>query len=113
MLQFDTILRMPGNLPDVDFSSWPTPNYVDPVERTWMPAYSITLTVASSIPILIRLFLRFRNEGGGLGLDDVGEIILIRLLRMLTSSSSFSSCLDGFSISGSPQWLRMPPITLL
>ncbi|KAI7163172.1 hypothetical protein KC349_g1464 [Hortaea werneckii] len=62
---------MPGNLPDVDFSSWPTPNYVDPVERTWMPAYSITLTVASSIPILIRLFLRFRNEGGGLGLDDL------------------------------------------
>lgn len=113
MLQFDTVLKMPGNLPDVDFSSWPTPNYVDPEERTWLPVYSITLTVASSIPILIRLFLRFRNEGGGLGLDDVGEMILKRLLRVLTSSSSFSSYPDGFSMLGSPQWLRTPPITLL
>ncbi|KAI7281445.1 hypothetical protein KC345_g4153 [Hortaea werneckii] len=62
---------MPGNLPDVDFSSLPTPNYDDPEESTWLPAYSITLTVASSIPILIRLFLRSRNEGGGFGLDDL------------------------------------------
>lgn len=49
-----------------------------------MPAYSITLTVVSSIPVFIRLYLRSRNEGGGLGLDDVREKFPIISLRMST-----------------------------
>ena len=65
---------MPGNLPSIDSSdaaSWPTPNYVDPEERTWLLPYSITITGASSILVLVRICLRLRHEGGGMGLDDV------------------------------------------
>ena len=46
-------------------------NYVDPVERTWLPAYSATLLGASTLLLFLRLWLRVARQAGMLGLDDV------------------------------------------
>jgi hypothetical protein len=64
---------MPGNIANITpetIASWPEPNYVDPVERTWMPAYAGVLYAVSSIMIGMRLWLRVLKQAGGLGLDD-------------------------------------------
>jgi hypothetical protein len=68
---------MSGNLhrPDPSvYLSWPTPNYIDPVRRSWMPAYAITLQAASTLVVVLRLWLRGRKQAGPLGLDDVCSI---------------------------------------
>lgn len=52
-------------------ASWPQPNYVNPVERTWMPAYAGVLQAVTTILVSLRLGLRLRNKAGSLGLDDV------------------------------------------
>lgn len=62
---------MPGNFPNVDPTTWPTPNYVDPVERTWLLPYAVVLAGVSTVLVFIRWGLRLRKQGGGLGLDDV------------------------------------------
>lgn len=51
-------------------SSWPAPNYVDPVRRPWMPAYAITWQVASTLLVVARYWLRITKRAGPLGLDD-------------------------------------------
>jgi len=64
---------MPGNFPDPPGSvvaSWPTPNYVDPPTLSWMTAYSVPVTAFASVLVSIRFYLRTRDQGGGLGLDD-------------------------------------------
>ena len=65
---------MPGNIvnltPEV-IATWPTPNYQDPPERTWMPIYAGTLFGVSTALIALRLWLRAVKQAGGLGLDDV------------------------------------------
>ncbi|RMY44187.1 hypothetical protein D0865_10723 [Hortaea werneckii] len=62
---------MPGNFPNVDPTTWPTPNYDDPVERTWLLPYAVVLAAVSTVLVFIRWGLRLRKQGGGLGLDDV------------------------------------------
>ena len=65
---------MPGNLQDIPpavILSWPPPNYVDPVQRTWLPAYSGLLQGIATLMVVLRLWLRWRNRAGALGLDDV------------------------------------------
>ena len=62
---------MPGNFPNVDPTTWPTPNYDDPVERTWLLPYAVVLSGVSTVLVFIRWGLRLRKRGGGLGLDDV------------------------------------------
>lgn len=67
---------MPGNIINItpaDVANWPTPNYVDPVERRWMPAYAGILYGAATVMVAARLWIRHaRKVSGGLGLDDVG-----------------------------------------
>lgn len=65
---------MPGNLQTIPlevFASWPKPNYVDPVRRAWMPIYAGILQGVMTLMLVLRLWLRFRNRAGALGLDDV------------------------------------------
>jgi hypothetical protein len=64
---------MPGNIVNLTpetIAQWPTPNYVNPPERTWMPIYAGILYGVSSIMIGLRLWLRVLKQAGGLGLDD-------------------------------------------
>jgi hypothetical protein len=67
---------MSGNLHRLDpsvYLSWPTPNYVNPERRAWMPAYAGTLTAVASLAVVTRFWLRVRKQAGPLGLDDVCE----------------------------------------
>jgi hypothetical protein len=76
---------MSGNLHRLDpsvYLSWPTPNYVNPERRSWMPAYAGTLTAVASVAVILRLWLRARKQAGPLGLDDVcsSSTIAVQLL---------------------------------
>lgn len=65
---------MPGNIatpPASITSSWPAPNYVDPLTRGWLVPVASTLHTVSTLFVFIRLWLRSRKTVGGLGLDDV------------------------------------------
>ncbi|KAK6441144.1 hypothetical protein LTR95_002641 [Oleoguttula sp. CCFEE 5521] len=85
---------MPGNLPPLTpsiIASFPTPNYVDPVRRRWMPALAGTLQAFSTLFVLTRLWLRARKQAGSLGLDDaligfawLGSIALTTLTLLET-----------------------------
>ncbi len=58
---------MPGNImtiPLEQFSKWPVPNYIDPVQRTWMPIYVGILQGFMTIMLSLRLWLRFQNRAG-------------------------------------------------
>lgn len=64
---------MPGNIHTVPASvieSWPKPNYVDPIRRTWLPAFSLTFMTFTTILIAGRFWLRLRKQAGSFGLDD-------------------------------------------
>ena len=64
---------MPGNFHEVPASiiaTWPKPNYVDPVRRTWLPALACTLLAVSTVLISGRFFLRIRKQAGAFGYDD-------------------------------------------
>lgn len=72
---------MPGNIISItpaDMATWPTPNYVDPVERTWMPAFASTLYTISTVMVVTRLWLRANRKAGGLGLDDVCFVYILQ-----------------------------------
>ena len=43
----------------------------NPVRRTWMPPYAITIEVITTSLLAIRLASRFKHLGGRPGLDDV------------------------------------------
>ncbi|KAM0713205.1 hypothetical protein Q7P35_000657 [Cladosporium inversicolor] len=82
---------MSGNLhrPDPSvYLSWPTPNYIDPVRRSWMPAYAGTLQAASSLAVILRLYLRARKQAGPLGLDDVCTFYVTTNPTQLTSTKA-------------------------
>ncbi|KAK4889736.1 hypothetical protein LTR27_011537 [Elasticomyces elasticus] len=49
----------------------PTPNYIDPPERTWLPAFTSTLFALATILLALRIWLRFTRKAGGFGLDDI------------------------------------------
>ncbi|KAM0717484.1 hypothetical protein Q7P37_007336 [Cladosporium fusiforme] len=61
---------MAGNLAPSDFEAWPEPNYIDPERREWMPAYALSLQAASSVAVILRLWLRARKQAGPFGVDD-------------------------------------------
>jgi hypothetical protein len=72
---------MPGNFANVPPSvvaTWPAPNYIDPVERTWMPALAGTLVGVSTVLISGRFYLRARSLAGSFGYDDL--FIFVSLL---------------------------------
>jgi len=94
---------MSGNLNRLDpavFAAWPTPNYVDPVRKSYMPVYAGVLQGASSLIVLTRLYLRARNQAGPFGLDDVCVCILDPLIlppsKALTYTHRPYSFLDGW-----------------
>ena len=65
---------MPGNfhaIPESVAKTWPTPNYVDPVRRSYLPALSCTLLGVSTVLITGRFYLRARKQAGEFGLDDL------------------------------------------
>ena len=67
-----------GNIQEIPPSvlrSWPTPNYVDPIQRTWMPAFALSWQVASTILVWGRFYLRIRHLAGPFGYDDAFMLI--------------------------------------
>ncbi|CAK1367208.1 hypothetical protein CB0940_10519 [Cercospora beticola] len=63
-----------GGFKDIDLeeiSKWPTPNYINPVRRTWMPAFLLVWQIAVTIMLSGRFYLRARKLAGTFGLDDV------------------------------------------
>jgi hypothetical protein len=85
---------MSGNIQNIPLSvllTWPTPNYDDPVRRSWMPLYAGILQAASTLTVLTRLWLRARGQAGPLGLDDVRTSKPLPQARtaILTSSQAF------------------------
>jgi hypothetical protein len=49
---------MSGNLHRLDpsvYATWPAPNYIDTVRRSWMPIYAGVLQGASSLAVITRL----------------------------------------------------------
>ena len=53
----------------VEYLKWPTANYVNPVERTWLPAYAIAWQILATFFVFGRLYLRVRKRS--FGLDDI------------------------------------------
>ncbi|KAI6816855.1 hypothetical protein KC332_g10210 [Hortaea werneckii] len=82
---------MPGNFPNVDPTTWPTPNYDDPVERTWLLPYAVVLSGVSTVLVFIRWGLRLRKQGGGLGLDDAMLLPSWILLVCFTFLASYAA----------------------
>ena len=71
---------MPGNILNLDpavIASWPEPNYVGPLERTWLPLACGIMYGFSTLTVILRLWLRLRGQAGGLGLDDVSSLDLL------------------------------------
>ena len=67
-----------GNIQEIPPSvlkSWPTPNYVDPVRRSWMPAFALSWQVASTLLVWGRFYLRIRHLAGPFGYDDAFMLI--------------------------------------
>lgn len=52
-------------------AEWPTPNYVDPVRRTWLPAFMLVWLLAATMLLGGRFYLRARKLAGGFGFDDL------------------------------------------
>ena len=59
------------DIPGTDYSQWPTPNYVDPERRKWMPGFILAWQIVSTILISGRFYLRGRKQAGSFGFDDV------------------------------------------
>jgi hypothetical protein len=90
---------MSGNIQNIPLSvllSWPTPNYDDPVRRTWMPLYAGILQAASTLTVLTRLWLRARGQAGPLGLDDVRTSKPLPQVRITILTSSQALLLPGW-----------------
>lgn len=64
---------MGGNLNELSpsvIASWPKPNYVDPVRRSWLPAFAIVWQSVSTVLVFVRFYLRARRRAGPFGWDD-------------------------------------------
>lgn len=53
------------------FLSWPPANYINPVRRTWLPAFAIAWQALSTLLLAGRFYLRARKQAGSFGLDDL------------------------------------------
>ncbi|OCL10226.1 hypothetical protein AOQ84DRAFT_3271 [Glonium stellatum] len=77
-----------GGDPHIPISAtlkWPTPNYTDPVRRTWFPAYGITLELFTTTVLGARIWSRFRRAAGPPGVDDALIIISWIFATLFTS----------------------------
>lgn len=85
---------MPGNfhaVPESVIESWPTPNYVDPVRRSWLPAFACVFLGVSTILVTGRFYLRANNKAGAFGLDD----LLIAVAWLFSVGLSTVACIDS------------------
>lgn len=69
---------MPANLKTItaqDIALWPTPDYANAhgERRPWLSAFSLAWLGASTLLVFMRIALRVRKQGGGLGWDDVSN----------------------------------------
>lgn len=53
------------------FATWPAPNYINPVTRTWMPGFLLVWQIAATIMVAGRFYLRARKLAGTFGYDDL------------------------------------------
>lgn len=94
---------MPGNfwLPDVSIVyTWPTPNYVDPIERKWLGGYSIAWLVVSSLMVFGRFYLRLRKQAGTFGFDDT----LIAIAWVFATFMSVVAVIGSNNYLGRHMW---------
>lgn len=52
------------------YLSWPPANYINPVRRTWLPAFAVAWQALSTLLLAGRFYLRARRQAGSFGLDD-------------------------------------------
>ena len=79
-------------------ASWPKPNYVDPERRTWMPAFSLTWQIVSTLLVFGRFYLRLRRLAGPFGYDDA--FMLLAWVRSIeTAHESCISLTKALSVS--------------
>jgi hypothetical protein len=62
-------------IPPSVLKSWPTPNYDDPIRRTWMPIFVMVWQVASTMLVWLRFYLRVRHLAGPFGYDDAFMLV--------------------------------------
>jgi hypothetical protein len=62
-------------IPPSVLKSWPTPNYDDPVRRTWLPIFAMFWQVASTMLVWLRFYLRIRHLAGPFGYDDAFMLV--------------------------------------
>ncbi|CAK3965534.1 Hypothetical predicted protein [Lecanosticta acicola] len=97
-----------ASIPPEVVASWPTPNYTDPVRRTWMPAFILVWQITSTVLVGGRFYLRGRRKAGSFGWDD----LLIAIAWALSVAESVCIWIDtekygldrhGWDIQ--PKWL--------
>jgi hypothetical protein len=79
---------MPGGiLPPISVEgSWPTPNYVNPIQRNWaLVIVTVLLTVISFLVVCARLWARLKL--GSVGIDDV--IIIVTMVSTICPITPF------------------------
>ena len=101
LCDYITYYTMPGNfnsIPPSVIASWPKPNYIDPVRRSWLPAFSCTLLGVSTILITGRFYLRARREAGDFGLDDLFIAIGYVVSIGFTAEAVINSMHNGLDV---------------
>jgi hypothetical protein len=76
-LRLDCVDNMSNiqTIPPSVLKSWPTPNYDDPVRRTWLPIFAMFWQVASTMLVWLRFYLRIRHLAGPFGYDDAFMLV--------------------------------------
>ncbi|KAF1848224.1 uncharacterized protein K460DRAFT_403519 [Cucurbitaria berberidis CBS 394.84] len=62
------------HLDEKTISQWPEPNIIDPKSRTWLPAYSITLIVLTSVTVFGRILSQAKKRMHGF---DIGDVLCV------------------------------------
>jgi hypothetical protein len=88
------------NVPPEVKAKWPELNSVDPIRRTWLPQYAISLQAIAMVIIAVRLWSRFKHVSGGLGIDDaLITAALVRLSRVSLPPKPFSFKNENFLLT--------------
>jgi len=88
---------MPGIFATItldDLEHWPHANYIDPVERTWLPGFAIFWAVLSTVLVCSRLVLKLQKRAGSFGLDD----FLIFVGWAFATAFTSLACLTGWHL---------------
>lgn len=69
-VHFGNVSVMGGNIADMFSFDPPHPDYDNPAQRTWLPAFSLVWQILTTLVVLGRFYLRAKHKGGGFGFDD-------------------------------------------